>query len=335
MGSTLKLLLPVFLLALFFLPLGGCGCGFDCNSDNDTNDPALLTLGFSDSLPEDLKQVVLEVESITFKRSGAAEVVVDIFTVKQQGLVDVPTFKIDLLKYTGVDQLLVIEGLELEAGTYEVSIAILDAGINNSYVQEADNSLKSITVSGGKLTLTGLRLSPGKQPFTVEFGLAQSLQFQSGTDKYLLATNGIRIENNLTAATLSGLVNSALFDTVSPCTEKNPPTAGNRIYLYKGIDITNDRLADVFTTGSTDTPPTDALAPFAIASLKEANTVWSYAFGYLPAGDYTLAFACDTEDDDAVEYNGLLIPWPANQVYKMTLSQSEKAVCNLAVGASC
>ncbi len=136
---------------------------------------------------------------------------------------------------------------------------------------------------------------------------------------------------------MSGLVDSNLFDTVAPCNEKTDPLAGNRIYLYKGFDTATDSLADVFTTASTVAPPSKAIAPFAVGTLLENQLTgnWEYAFGYLPAGDYTLAFACDAEDDDAVEYNGLLIPLPEGQRYKITLTESKKSVCNLAEGASC
>jgi hypothetical protein len=332
MKISLTMLLPAALLVCLILSLGGCSCGFDCNSDDDANsngDSALLTLGFSDSLPEDLKEVVIEVESISFRRSGAEAVVVDTFTF---GGVDTQTFKVDLLKYPGANQLVVIKDLELVTGTYEVSIDILDGGVNNSNVLEANDVRRALTVSGGVLTLPGVQFASGNQAFTVEFGLAQALQFQTATETYLLAPNGIRIENNLTGATLSGLVDSTLFDTVSPCSEKNPPTSGNRIYLYKGVDLAQD-LADVFTSASVPTPPGNALAPFAVASLNE--TTREYAFGFLPAGDYTLAFACDTAGDDAVVWNDLTIPLPVDQVYQITLSRGEKAVCNLAEGASC
>jgi len=332
MRISLTMLFPAALLVFLILYLGACSCGFDCNSDDDTNsngDPALLTLGFSDSLPEDLKEVVIEVDSISFRRSGAAAVVVNTFTF---GGVNTQTFKVDLLKYPGANQLVVIEDLELDAGTYEVSIDILDGGVNNSNVQEANDLRKALSVSGGVLTLPGMQLSSGNQAFTVEFGLAQALQYQTATATYLLATNGIRIENNLTAATLSGQIDSTLFDTVSPCSAKNPPTSGNRVYLYKGIDLTQD-LADVFTSASVPTPPADALAPFAVASLN--TTTRAYDFGFLPAGDYTLAFACDTANDDAVVWNDLVIPLPIDQRYPITLSRGERAVCNLDEGASC
>ena len=52
------------LLALGLLLLAGCSCGFDCNNE-DSKGTTLLRLGFSDALPEALKQVVIEVDSIT------------------------------------------------------------------------------------------------------------------------------------------------------------------------------------------------------------------------------------------------------------------------------
>lgn len=338
MGILQKVAAMSFLTAAAVLPLSGCGCGFSCNGDDGGN-PTRLTLGFSDALPEDLKQVVIKVDSIIFRRLGAEDRVIDTFTIEEQGLVEVDTFQVDLLDYRGVNQLIVIKDLEIDSGSYsEVLIRILGNDVNDSYVQEADDRLKRITVSGGELKLPGLRLSTGSQAFTVEFGLAQALQYQPVANQYRLATNGIRIENNRTGATLSGQVDSSLFNSVSPCDQKDDPQKGNRLYLYTGkADLQKQRLADVFTSASSTVPPADALAPFAVASLENNSLTgnWEYSFGYLPAGDYTLAFACDTENDNAVEYNGLIIPLPVGQVYEFTLLEAERAQCNVTEEATC
>jgi hypothetical protein len=339
MKIAVSMLLPGLLLLPLLLPLGGCGCGFDCNSeDNNDNSPSLLTLGFSDSLPEDLKQVVIEVDAITFRRTGVEDIVVDKFTIPALELVDAPTFQIDLLEYRGTNQLKVITNLELTPAMYDaVSIAILTGGVNQSFVQEEDDSLKAIRVSSGIRGLPGMQLSSGEQPFTVEFGLAQALQYEASSGTYLLTTNGVRIENNLKAATLSGIIDSVLFDSVSPCNEKSPPTKGNRVYLYKGSNLVSENLADVFNIGSITTIPANAIAPFAVASMAENKFTgnWEYAFGFIPAGSYTIAFACNTAADDAVEYNGLTIPLPINQKYEITLTEAQKGVCNLKESARC
>lgn len=339
MSTLQKIAASTLLVIGLLLPLGGCGCGFSCNDDGGGGNPSRLTLGFSDSLPEDLKQVVIKVDAIIFRRLGAEDRVIDTFNIEAQGLIEASTFQVNLLEYRGVNQLVVIKDLEIDSGSYsEVLVRIISNDVNDSYVQEPDDRLKRITVAGGELKLPGIRIFGGSQAFTVEFSLAQALQYLPSSDQYLLATNGIRVENNKIDATLSGQIDSALFNSVSPCDEKTDPQIGNRLYLYTGkIDQQKQRLADVFTSGSSVTPPADAVAPFAVASLENNALTgnWDYSFGYLPAGDYTLAFACDTAEDNAVEYNGLVIPLPEGQVYEFTLLEAEKRQCNVAKDASC
>jgi hypothetical protein len=48
-----------------------------------------------------------------------------------------------------------------------------------------------------------------------------------------------------------------------------------------------------------------------------------------------MAFSCNTATDNAVNWNDLTIPLPVDQVYKLTLSDGDNAVCNIAEGASC
>lgn len=317
--------------------LGGCSCGFDCNNE-DSRGTTTLTLGFSDALPEDLKQVVIEVDSVTFRRTGVEDVVVDSFTIPALGLTSVDTFQLDLLRYRGRNQLVVITDLELASGTYsQVQIAVLGGDVNRSYVQQADDSLRPLGVSGGVLTLPGADFARGEQAYTVEFSLAQSLQEELPDERYLMTTEGIRLENNATAASLSGRVDSSLFDSVSPCDEKLDPTQGNRLYLYQGRPESTRRLGDVFTSNSSTTVPSDVVAPFAVASLvQNALTAnWEYVFGFLPAGDYTLAFACNTAADDPVNFDDLVIPEPEAQVYPLTLTEGAATVCDATASGSC
>lgn len=343
MNITLKLLLSGVLLAMLSLT-GGCSCGFDCNSDDD-DDPAILSLGLSDSLPEDLKQVVIDVDAITFRRSNGEEVKVDTFTIDLPGdaedLDDAPSVKVNLLNYPGRKIRMLIDDLAMPAGSYnEVQIKILVGSVNLSYVQlatgEANDQFRVLNVNNGVLTLPGVSLSSGEQELVIEFGLAQALQ-QTTTNTYLLTNNGVRIENTAAAATLSGEVDTALFDTAEACSEKSDPLTGNRVYIYPGHGLSPANLADVFNSGNTNELPPNAIAPFAVASLlqDEESDLWQYVFGYLPAGEYTLAFACDTATDDAVNFNDLDIPLPSNQVHEITLSRSEEKVCNLEENRRC
>lgn len=337
MKTMLKFMLFSLLLA-WLAPMAGCGCGFDCNSD-DSDDPAVLTLGMSDSLPEDLKEVVIEVDSITLRRSNGTEEKIDTFTIDTLDLEDEPTFQIDLLQYRGVEQLEVVSGLQIPRGTYnEVWLEIIDGSVNNSYVKLQNDSLWEITLEDedGILELPGIVLSSGRQQFVIEFGLAQALKFRTSSNDYLLSNTGVRIEDIAEAATVSGEVDSSLFNSVAPCNQKSDPQTGNRIYLYKGVDLVASNLADVYTSASTQTVPTGAIAPFAVASLvEEVDGSWEYSFGYVPAGDYTMAFACDTADDDSVNFDDLVIPLPSNRLWELDLLEGEDVVCDLEASGDC
>jgi hypothetical protein len=341
MKKYFHLFLTTSLLGVLLQLPAGCSCGFDCsgssNNNNNSGSSASLTLGFSDSLPEELTEVVINVTSISFRRSDLDDVVVNNFTISEQGLTNASDFQVDLLEYQGTDQLLVLQNFRLEPGVYDqVFIDMIVGSNSNTYVRvRADDTQQPLDVPpNGRLVLSGMELSSGSQSFTVEFALAQSLRFDE-TDGYQLTADGIRIENNDTDASLSGEVDSALFDSVTACAEKDDPTTGNRVYLYRGGNVQAGQMADVFNPDNTNTPVT-GVAPFAVAAVQEDDDttgVFRYEFGFLPQGSYTLAFSCNTEGDDSVEWDELDIPLPDNQIYQIELSEPEAAQCNLSVDA--
>ena len=334
MRTSLKTLLAALTLTPLALATGcgGGGCGFDCNRNDDNNSQTTLSLGFSDALPEELDEVVLKVDAITFVRNNSADIVIDTFTIEELDLVDADTFEFDLLDYPGVKQLLVIDGLKLDPGLYSnVVITTLADDINDSYVQEATGDRKILSVSGNFLNVAGADLASGKQNYSIEFGLPQALQYLEGSDSYLLTNNGMRMEDIATSAKLSGAVQAGLFDSVSPCSEKTFPLTGNRLYLYEDWDLDTDDLADVFPSDTL--VPEDTIAPFAAATIEfnRASGNWEYDFGYLPAGNYTLAFSCNTNDDEALFFDDLLIPLPDDQVYEVALTEGDQTTCNINV----
>jgi len=167
----------LLLVALTMIWLGGCGCGFDCNNGNNSSGPAFIDLGLSADAPEDLKQVVIEVDSITLVRSGGQDIVIDRFTIDELDVVDADTFQVDLAQYLGLNQLLVTRDLEASAQSYSsVRLEVLDDDINRSYVQESDDTLKPLNIQGTALNLSGVSLDSGQGTITITFGLAQAIQ---------------------------------------------------------------------------------------------------------------------------------------------------------------
>ena len=91
------------------------------------------------------------------------------------------------------------------------------------------------------------------------------------------------------------------------------------------------------TADSTTAAPDGAVTPYAVSSPVEDSLTgtWQYAFGFLPEGTYTLRFACNAGDDDAIEYDDIAIPLPTDQDYVIDIDDDESASCDLEDGASC
>jgi hypothetical protein len=337
MRATLLRLLILLPLLAALIGLPGCHCGFDCGSDDDDEAlPTVLSLGFSDASLESLSKVVIEVDQIALRGEGVPDVVIDIFTIEQLDLQDAESFQVNLLDYRGRNQLVVISDLELERGKYTtLEISLLDGDSNFSFVEESTGAVKILNGPAGGLSVDAFTLVSGSQAYTVEFGLAQALQLQDD-DSYLLNTDGVRVENSVTAASITGRVASELFDTETPCDAKEEPLSGNRVYLYSG-SAGAETLGDIFTSASSTTVPAGTVAPLAAATLVQnlLSGNWEYAFGYVAAGDYTLVFSCALDEDDPVDYEGLQVPLPSDQIYNVSLSEGEQLVCDLATSASC
>src|SRR5690606_8994487 len=134
---------------------------------------------------------------------------------------------------------------------------------------------------------------------------------------------------------LSGRVDDDLFSDTA-CASKVDPTVGNAVYLYQGVDLAPLNLADVYDPALAVGVPAGAISPYAAANVypDTVNGGYVYSLGYVPAGNYTLAFSCDAMDDDPEQYDGIAapvvtIPLPADQLTELTLTAGQAASCNL------
>ena len=97
--------------------------------------------------------------------------------------------------------------------------------------------------------------------------------------------------------TISGEIDSALLTDAS-CSDSDPST-GNAMYLFEGANITPDDM--------------DGVAPDPISTaqvmLNATTGKYEYEFGFVPAGQYTLAFTCQydldqPDSDDPIVFIG-------------------------------
>jgi hypothetical protein len=330
-------LLGSFLL-LVLAACGGGGSGGGSDGGGATA-PGTVSFGLSDAPIDDLSKVVITIDGIELKPKNGDDcdddlesddcAYIDHFT--ENGELT-GTIQVDLMTLQGSDNQIIVEEIELDAGEYsQLRLSVIDEDINYSYVEETTGDIKELKVPSDGLKLGGFTVeSAGVQVFVLEFDLRKAMTANGKPGeyfRYILKPKGVRVVEVETAASISGTVDTSLFDSNVPCDSKVEPTAGNIIYIYKGQGLVKENLADNFD--STDqSAPIDAIAPYTSQSAADDG---SYGIAYLPAGDYTLAFSCEAEDDNPGLYDGIVIPSPEAEIVELTLSEGESKTCNLPV----
>jgi hypothetical protein len=336
--STTLVLLSLGLLACG----GGGGSGSSSNASTGTASFAL-----SDAPVDGLSKVVITIDGMELRRKDGGDCDNDpetddcVFThdFTENGE-PTDTIQVDLLDLQGNDNQIIIEGLELEAGEYDqLRLSVIDENTGFSWVEEIEGGTarKELKVPSDGLKLGGFTVETGGvQVFVLEFDLRKAMTYNPGNkDRYILKPRGVRVVEVEAAASISGVVDTALFsdDTTTTCSAKLDPTDGNVIYLYQGHDLDPANLADNFDSELDGDAPDTAIAPYTSQGVEADG---SYGIFYLPAGDYTLAFSCDAEYDDPDLLDGIVIPSPATEIVELSLGVGEPKTCDLPqVGGEC
>jgi hypothetical protein len=334
----MKTLNPTLAITFFSVLLMACSGGGGGGSVSTGSNTAEVSFGISDATIDDAKQVVIEIEAMTFRRPDQDDIVLETFSSDALDLDDAENFQINLMDYQGDDSVIVVDLIELPVGDYsQLILAINDEDINRSYVIETDDDQRDIKVPSDTLKLDGFTVNnSGVQSFVIEFDIRKSMAYRPGPQVYNLKPRGVRIVSNGAAAALRGTVDDALFNSPPDCTGKFDPEAGNVVYLYRGHNLDSNKLSDMYDPNhDSHGAPADAIEPYAADSVdfEDDLVAWEYEFGYLPAGNYTLAFSCAALGDDSEGYDGIAIPSPADQIIELTLSEGQTSQCDLPIVA--
>lgn len=320
--------------------ISGCGGGGGGgSSDNNTPPTSKVSFSITDAPVDDANAVVITIDKVILRRDGATDVVVDRFNIPPLNLANVDTFQIDLLDYQNGNRLLIINDLVVPAGNYsQLILQVIDGDITRSYVEEIGGAVKPIKQPSGDLKLGGFAANQnGVYAYTLDFDLRKALTYNPGPERYILKPRGVRVVDQALAASLSGSVNPTLFNinTVPQCATKPAPTTGNVVYLYQGTGLT--RLVDIYDPDIATGVPTGSANPYSATDVYQATDgSWHYNFGFVPAGNYTLAFSCNAAGDFAESYDGISIPLPTDQATEMSLTAGQTKTCNLPIaGGAC
>lgn len=307
-------------LAILLAPLVIVGCG----SDSDTTQPqtALVSFSISDAPVDDADAVVVAFDAIELKHESGQSYFINVVDTETSDDYQ----QINLLDYQGTDAKLIVSDERIQVGSYKEMILHTKSG--NSYNWVIANGTHDLKIPSNKLKLGGFEVSEETvQAFTIEFDLRKALVQRgnnSNNNGYNLKPHGVSIVDNSSAASLKGTVDVNLFSAGEACTADT----GNFVYLYAGHNHTSDVLIDNIDENDPDYRkdtelPEGYVAPYASASVTELG---NYAFGYIPAGAYTVAFSCSATDDDPIQYDQLIIPNPEEQVAEIELSPTQEKI---------
>lgn len=299
----------------------GCGGSSDSSPPPSLPQPtsANVTFSVSDAPVDQATSVVIAFDKIELIQAGEDNIIFEVSGDNQEAY-----RQIDLLQYQGTDSAVLLADVEMDLGIYdELILHVIDesTGQDLSYVID-DSGQVPLKQPSQKLRLGGFEVSnAGVQSFTIEFDLRRSLVQNMNGQRYNLKPHGVSIIDNESASSLSGLVDINLFNAG----ECNSDT-GNFIYLYAGHGLNTDLLADNYDSEviQTITPAVDVHIPVnSVAVNYESGNNGNYAFGFIPAGDYTVAFSCSAEEDAPEQYNEIIIPNPTGQFHEIILTNEQ------------
>ena len=284
-------ILNAFLAACLAAALTGCG-----DSGGDSNETGQLTLGVTDAPLDSASAVVVTFTGVELKPHGGEAFTIDFDEPKT----------LDLMTLQGIHRAVILDGETVPAGDYEWMRLAVEADpdvAGDSYLQlETDGAQCELRVPSG--SETGLKLIRGftvgvgaLTDLTIDFNLRKSVvepPGQQGGDPlvcdgqaYLLKPV-LRVVDNLEVGTISGAVDPALVADACPV-DLSAPYPGN-VYLFGPVPAGTTVAPDDYDGIVDDPNGGDPLT----SALVDPDT-FEYTIGYVPAGDYVVAYTCDLD----------------------------------------
>jgi hypothetical protein len=289
-------------------------CGGDGGSAGDTG---RLSVGLTDSPVDVADAVVVQFTGVELKPKDGPAFSRDFATPKT----------IDLLAYQSGERVMLLDGEEVPAGEYQwmrlkVNADPNVAGDSHITIDGADCELR--IPSGderGLQLIRGFTVGIGMTTdFTVDFDLRKSVIRPPGQTTTVPVCDGqaymlkpvVRVVDNLEVGSITGSVDPTFVtEQCGPADSQSGIYPGN-VYLFGPV------VADaVVTPDDYDVVASDPNGGDALASAMVNETDFSYTFGFVPAGDYRVAYTCDA-DDVEVDADDDNVPEGADELVEFT-----------------
>ena len=309
------------LFSLTALGLAACGGGGGGGSGGTSG---TLKLGITDAPVDAADAVVVQFSGVELKPMNGSAFSIPFASPKT----------IDLLALQGTNRAMLLDGEKVPAGEYEWMRLKVNADPNvagDSYVTVDGAQCEMRIPSGAE---TGLKLVRGFTigvgtitDFTIDFDLRKSLVRPPGQHTMVESCGGqvyllkpaMRIVDNLQVGSITGSVDPTLVSQKCGTDATISKVAPGNVYLFGPYTGTPPVPDDV------DGNAADGADPIASAMVMSGANGNTYTIGFVPAGNYVLAYTCDPDQPD-VDADAVDTPAGADEVVTFTPEAGTTAV---------
>ena len=290
-----------------------CSALLACSDDGGST--GRISVAVTDSPVDYAEAVVVQFTGVELKPQGGAAFSIDF---------DVPK-TIDLLPLQGEERAMLLDGEEVPAGEYlwmRLKVLADPDAAGDSYIRIDGADCELQIPSGderGLQLIRGFTVGVGTTTdFTVDFDLRRSVLMPPGQATTLPVCDGqayqlkpvLRMVDNLEVGTITGTIDPTFI--AAQCESTTSGVYPGNVYLFGPVTETELGTPDDYDNISDDPNGADA-----IASAMVDETAFDYTIGFVPAGNYRLAYTCD-EDDPLTDADEANLPDGADEVVGFT-----------------
>jgi Domain of unknown function (DUF4382) len=306
-----RLVTIVLLLLVTALGVIGCGSGGMTApmSQSEMSPMGQMRLSVADAPPaDDATHVVVVFTGVELNGNSGNPVTITFPEPKS----------IDLMTQSGTASAVLFDE-PIAPGSYgQIRLMVIaDGSANNSYIDFADGSRMGLRVpsgseSGFKLVSGFTVPSSGVVDYTIDFDLRKAITCPPGQAPACILKPVEHLVDNTSVGNIQGRITSALPSGCTP-----------GVYLYSAVV---GKLEDMNSTAAS----TDSNQPLASkVPVQTSAPPYYYQFTFLPPGTYTVAFTCESAQDQPDQADPSVILTP---VATAAVTAGQTATVDIALG---
>lgn len=270
-------------------------------SSNDDGSTGRISVAVTDSAVDFADAVVVQFTGVELKPKEGAAFSRDFTTPKT----------LDLLAFQNGERAMLLDDEEVPAGEYlwmRLKVLADPDTAGDSYITIGGADCELRIPSGderGLQMIRGFTVGVGAlTDFTVDFDLRKSVLRPPGQTTEVPVCDGqayllkpvLRVVDNLEVGTITGTVDGTFI--TGQCGSTTTGVYPGNVYLFGPVTDTEPGTPDDYDGIWDDENGGDALT----SAMVDPNT-FSYTIGFVPAGNYRLAYTCDVDDAALDEAN--------------------------------